>query len=331
MNWRVEGSDPQNPHGPGRGSARFSRHALRQAPRPTSPTPRWVGRAGACLLVVLAACATEPPPQKEAKVATPALLDRAERSRSRGDYDAAIRDFKELVERVPWNDRAKEALAGTYADRAAKNRDAGKLPSAEEDLREAVAVLPNDATHKRNLAIVLYERASFENDPQKAAGLRKEAKVLSPDLDLGDVPASAALERRLDMAFDLVQRGQVEAGIRTLEQIHRDYPEDPSAARLLAQALVKHAGEFSERKNYPAAAGVLDQAVGIYAKILPCDGKNCKPAELRLAHHNRVVAWLNAYKADEARRALEDAERVGLKFPDLRAAVKEAGNYGQGQ
>jgi len=277
---------------------------------------------------MLAACAS-PPPAEQPKVPTPALLERAERSRSRGNYDAAIRDFEELVERIPWNERAKEALAATYAERAASARDAGKLPKAEEDLRQAVTVLPSDANHRRNLAIVLYERASFENDPQKAAGLRKEARELAPDLNLSNVPLSAALERRLDMAFDLVQRGQVEAGIRTLEQIRRDYPEDRSTARLLAQSLVKQAAAFSERKNYAAAGGVLDRAVETYAAILPCDGKSCKPEELRLAHRNRVVAWLNAYKAEEAARALEDAERVGLKFPDLRTALGDAEKYGE--
>ena len=326
MHWRVEGSDPQNSHRPGHGPGSAPQPARRSF---AAATPRWVARTSLSLLVALAACAKPAAPPPEAKVPTPALLERAERSRSRGDYDAAIRDFAELVERIPWNERAKEALAATYADRAASARDAGKLPKAEEDLRQAVAVLPKDANHRRNLAIVLYERASFENDPQKATGLRAEAKSLAPDLDLGNVPQSAALERRLDMAFDLVQRGQIEAGIQTLEKIHRDYPEDRSTARLLAQALVKHAAEFSDRKNYPAAGGVLDHAVEIYAKILPCDGKNCKPEELRLAHHNRVVAWLNAYKADEARRALEDAEKVGLKFPDLRTAVGDAGKYGE--
>jgi hypothetical protein len=42
----------------------------------------------------------------------------------------------------------------------------------------------------------------------------------------------------------------------------------------------------------------------------------------RLAHRSRVVAWLNAERPDEAARALGEAERAGVSFPDLRKALR---------
>ncbi len=85
------------------------------------------------------------------------------------------------------------------------------------------------------------------------------------------------------------------------------------------------ASAFSEHRNYAAAGPELDRAVAVYASGA-CASDACGADEVRIAHHNRIVAWLNALRAAEARRALEDAERSGLRFPRLQAVLADLGS-----
>jgi tetratricopeptide (TPR) repeat protein len=263
--------------------------------------------------------------QRPADQTVAPLVSRAERSREAGDFDTAIPAYAEAFERTPWNTKLKRALAVTHTERAAYQRSNGSLAGAEEDLRAALELYPDDAEFRRGLAVVLLERSSYEADPARAAALRSEARALDTDLAIPEQRVDATLERRMDLAFELLERGQVEAGIFDLQNLRRDYPQDPAVARLLAQALVRRSGEFSERSNFSKARELLDQAVLLYAELLPCDGQRCQADELKVAHYNRIVICVNGGDVEAARAALADAKKAGLSFPDLAAAVERRG------
>jgi tetratricopeptide (TPR) repeat protein len=189
------------------------------------------------------------------------LIERAERARQTRDFDAALAAYREALERTPWNTRLQRALAVTYADRGARERDEGQLPAAERDLREALRLAPEDAEFKENLAVVLLERASLDLDQPRAAERRQEARQLAPQLAESAPRVNATVERRLDLAYELLERGQMEAGIERLDQLLADEPQRADVRVLLAQAHVRQGNEYSRRSRFAAAAEELDRAV----------------------------------------------------------------------
>lgn len=290
-------------------------------------TTRW-GLPAALALVV--ACASPGPetPEVEGPETVSPIIARAERLRARGDYDTAIAAYREALERTPWNDRIQRALATTYAERAGRRRTEGDRAAAEADLRAAVALYPDDTDLRRNLGVVLLERAVVESDPARARALREEASGLAPDLDPSGAVLDAGLERRIDLALELIESGRVEAGIDALERLHASVPGNAGVARLLAQSHVRLATERSQRANFVGAGRALDRAAELYRELGDCEDPRCEREELRLAHHNRVVAWINASDPAAARRALAEAAALGLRFPQLEgelAAMPGAG------
>lgn len=250
-------------------------------------------------------------------------MSRAERSRAVGEFDVAIEAYRQAYERTPWNDRLKRALAVTYTERAQSVRNEGELIAAEKDLREALGLFPEDMDFRRNLAVVLLERAQAETDRERSRALVEEVRALDASMDVPDRVVRAELERRLDLAFELLERGQLEAGIGQLEGIRRDYPAESEPVKLLAQAHVRYADGFATRQNHKRAAELLDRATSLYAEIGPCDGERCDPEELRTAHYNRCVAWLNARDDARARVAIQEARALGFSFPDVEQALSE--------
>jgi tetratricopeptide (TPR) repeat protein len=251
------------------------------------------------------------------------LVTRAERSRARGDYAVAIDLYTQAYQRTPWNERLKQSLAASHAEKGQRARSEGELPAAEQDLRAALALYPDDKDFRRNLAIVLLERAQQEMDEARADALLAELRTLAPDLEVPNRVTKAGVERRLDLAFELLERGQVDAGVQELESVHRDFPSEPAPTRLLAQAIARQADAFTERTNFVAAGEAMDRAVALYAELLPCtDTDRCKPEEFEVLSRNRVTAWYNAVQYDRARAALADARAKGLSFPDLQAELK---------
>lgn len=251
------------------------------------------------------------------------LIEQAERAQHRHDFDVAISAYREALEQTPWNARLQRALAVAHADRAARSRDEGRLPAAERDLREALRLAPEDAEFEENLAVVLVERAALDLDEERAAERRREAQEIAPQLARSAPRVNASVERRLDLAFQLLERGQIEAGIERLSQLLAEKPERADVRVLLAQAYVRQGTEHSRRGNFTAAVEALDRAVELYGPLGRCDAGACRPDELRLAHHNRITALLNGSQEERARQALADAERLGLRFPELRRAVSE--------
>ena len=230
------------------------------------------------------------------------LVQSAEQAFDRGDYDAAIAAYVEALERTPWNDRLVANLVAAYAARAESAREqpgVEPLERAAADLRRALELRPDDPLLRANLARVLVEQANR----------------------VGERPL---LERRLDLAFELLERGQLEAGIFRLEALRRDYPESRSAALLLGQALGRLASQLEAQAEHASAAESFGRAVEVLAEICPCppgESAACDGAELRLAHHNRIVSWINADRPADARAALLEAEAAGLEFPRLRRAL----------
>ncbi len=277
----------------------------------------------ACALLA-GACGGREPVAEEADMATVSpLLMRAERAAAARDFDAAIESYREALELTPWNTRIERALVAAYVARAAQSREHGKagLLESETDLRTALELAPDDPEVKQSLAVVLLDLASRETDEERYAALRAEAAGHAPDLVASTPQVRLPVERRLDLAFELLERGQLEAGMQRLESLHADYPERDDATRLLAQARVRHGAELASVNRHASAGRSLGAAVELYAGLLPCDGERCDEHELEIAHHNRVVAWLTAEQLDEVRRALDEAEEAGLCFPKLRKAL----------
>jgi tetratricopeptide (TPR) repeat protein len=308
-------------------------HRTRRSPERVARRRHPLAALFAVAILSCAAPAPSPPTPDPAagRTTVGTLVTRAEKAREDGDFDTAIEAYREALERTPWNTRLQNALATTHAERAIHTREEEGvfgLEAAERDLREAHRVAPERADIRRNLAVVLVERAVRESDPERAAALREEAGGLDPEIaTLGEGPRPD-IERRLDLAYELVERGQIDMGIRRLEALHREHPEDAATARLLAQALSRKAALRADRGRQTEAAELLDRAVEVYADlvaVLPPDERDPSiTEEIRATHHNRIVSWLNASRPEAATRALEDAERAGFEFPELARAVQSS-------
>jgi len=276
-------------------------------------------------VAALAACGgsgTGGPAASDADRGVAPIVERAEAAKASGDLDAAIHGYEEAAKRTPWNKQLTSQLVAAYAERAERERrkpgGAAGLALADADLHAAHALAPDDAAITRSLAAILLERAAFEADDALAAKLRAEAAALAPDLAAQHPDVRLPVERRIDLAYDLIDQGNLAAGIDQLESLVREYPKNPKATRLLAQALVRLGGEQTETRDYDGAHASYTRAVGLYALLLPCDGTRCDSAELELAHRNRILGALFAQRDAEARAALREAEAVGLHFDDLR-------------
>ena len=121
----------------------------------------------------------------------------------------------------------------------------------------------------------------------------------------------------MDLAYELIDRGQLDAAIDQLERIHARYPTHEGAAVLLAQVQVRKGTELAELSDYDAAGARFGRAVELYASLEHCREGACERGDLELAHRNRITLWLNAHRRDEARQALVDARVAGLQFPEL--------------
>lgn len=272
---------------------------------------------GGLALALAGACASPEPEEATPRGVAP-LIERAELSMERGDYDAAIPAYEQALEITPWNTRVTRALAAAHAERGARTRAEGSLPAAETDLRRALELQPDDAELRFNLAVVLIERADLDMDAARAARLRAEAARLSPELYAGSPAVNALLERRLGLAYELLERGQLEAGAGRLAWLQADYPDEPRVRRLRAQAEVALGGRLFQRGNFAGAAEHYGRAVALYTG---CAADVCGREEVALAHQNRVVALFETSSTVAARAALEQAEAQGLRFPKLRAML----------
>lgn len=288
---------------------------------------------GATLLVAagLACAPSGTAPETDEQVTAGRLVERAESARAAGELDGAIEAYREALDRTPWNTRLQRVLAETYADRAARARDEGPagLGGAEQDLREAQRLAPDDANVRHNLAVVLLERADRAMDASEARELRAEALALDPSVAEAGPARRADIERRLDLAYDLVREGHLDAGIERLERIRADHESHSGAIHLLARALATKGLRLAERGRHAEAAGLFDRAVALYARLPDATPPVPFEGEVRLevegAHRNRVVSWLNASRPDEARSALAESEAAGFRLPDLSRAIAGAG------
>jgi tetratricopeptide (TPR) repeat protein len=273
----------------------------------------------------VAGCASRAPQQEPGPEGIGPVVARAEAAEAEGDHDAAIAAWREALERTPWNERLRGRLASAHAARAAVARGKGgaaALMRAETDLRAARELVPDDATLRRNLALVLAERAERSADPAEAEHLRQEAAALDPTA----VAAAAGLgdvERRLDVAHALVERGQLEAGLLDLEPLWREHPGRQDVGRLYAQTLLRQGVARQEQGDFDGAGAAFDRALEVLRALGACRASPCDDPDVRAAHYDRVVNWLNADRVDVARRALADAEQAGLRFPELRATLGE--------
>jgi tetratricopeptide (TPR) repeat protein len=259
------------------------------------------------------------------------IVARAEGAMQAEDFETAIELYRAAFERTPWNTRLRDALAAAHAGRARQARERGRfreLPAAEADLRAALELRPGDPDLERNLAVVLAERASVDLDPARAGELRQEARALDPHVEASLPARRADLERRLDLAFELLERGQLDAGIQRLRSLRAGEPDYRPATLLLAQALVRKGSALHGAGRYAEAGAALDDAVDVYRDLGPCGSGPCSDAELRQevakAHQSRIVAWLEAVRLERAEQALEDAESAGLSFPQLRRVLPDS-------
>ena len=111
--------------------------------------------------------------------------------------------------------------------------------------------------------------------------------------------------------LEIIQRGQLAAGIDQLERLVARNPDHQQARLLLARAQVNQANEFGGRENFKAAGALLDRAVETYAALEDPTGV-CQPGEIETLHRNRVRVWRRAGMADRIEAALDDAQAAGL-------------------
>ncbi|MFQ5515775.1 MAG: tetratricopeptide repeat protein [Myxococcota bacterium] len=278
------------------------------------------------LLAVGAACTSPDVPEPRHEVSVSARIEAAERAMRRADYDTAIGAYRDAFQRTPWNTRLGRTLAAAYVKRATQSRHSGGVPGlreAEKDLRAALELVPEDGTLRRSLAVVLVEQAARQGDPARAGALREEARSYAPEL-VDTMPVrQVRVERKLDLAYELIERGQLDAGIDALERLHRAHPSHAATTGLLARAYVQRADGLAVLGDLTRAGEALDRAVALYDELEGCPGEACAREELRLAHHNRIHLWLNAERLSEARAALREAEAVGLSFSELREALSQ--------
>ncbi|MFI5314315.1 MAG: tol-pal system YbgF family protein [Myxococcota bacterium] len=282
---------------------------------------------GVCLAVVAlagAACSgasSSDAARDAASAGVAPIVARAAAAAASGDLDAAVDGYSEAIERTPWNTRLRSQLVAAHTERAEqKRRKPGGpvgLAAAEKDLRAAHALAPDDAVVTRSLAAILVERAAFEADDALAAALRAEGVRLAPELAEQTPAVRLPIEQRLDLAYDLIEQGNVDAGIDQLHTVVREYPQNAQAARMLAQALVRLGNQQTEVHDYDGAQQSFSEAVEQYARLLPCDGTRCDSAELELAHRDRILSALDAQRIDLARAALAEAQGLGMNFDDL--------------
>jgi len=285
----------------------------------------------AAVAIAGAACggAASDPARESAAAGVAPIVARAEAAQSSGDVDGAITGYSAALERTPWNGRLRSQLVAAYTQRAeAKRKKPGGakgLALAEQDLRSAHELAPDDSTVSRSLAAILIERAAFERDDTLAAQLRAEANQLSPDLAAQNPERRLPVETRIDLAFDLIDRGSIDAGIDQLRAVVREYPSNTKARRLLAQALVRLGTDQTQSRDYDGAAASFSEAVEQYAQMLPCDGQRCDSSELELAHRNRIISAMDAGRVDLARSAYAEAKAIGLSLDDLLQRFPELG------
>lgn len=314
----------------GVGRVRYVHAVTAPSRRYSTPRPSGAQRAGAVLsllawLALLAGCASRASPPPEPQPTASELVIGAQRAHLRGDYTAAEVGYRAALEKTPWNERLRASLAAVLVDRAAATRQRGGVSAIDraiDDLRAARELAPTDEVVQRDLAVLLLERSQRTTDPKRAAVLRQEASDLAPDLAEQVPEHRPEIERRLDLAYELVLRGQLDAGIARLETLDREYPERLDVRLLLAQALVQRGTRMASHGDHPRAAAQFGRAIALYDIPGVCEGA-CAESEVALAHRNRIVAWLNAPVPHEARRALEQAERQGLRFPELERALRE--------
>ena len=308
---------------------------MRIRAQPSRATYSVAGRLRALCLSLLAvtgaACggAASDPARESAAQGVAPIVARAEAAQASGDLDQAIDGYSTAIERTPWNERLRSQLVAAYTQRAeAKRKKPGGakgLALAEHDLRSAHELAPDDETVKRSLAAILIERAAFERDDTLAAELRAEANTLAPELAAQNPERRLPVETRIDLAFDLIDRGSIDAGIDQLRALVREYPTNAKARRLLAQALVRLGTDQTQSRDYDGAAASFSEAVEQYAQMLPCDGQRCDSSELELAHRNRIISAMDAGRIDLARAAFAEAKAIGLNLADLEKRFPELG------
>jgi tetratricopeptide (TPR) repeat protein len=249
------------------------------------------------------------------------IVTRAEAARAQGDYTAAIDDYKAAIERTPWNAQLRQDLVACYAARAEKTRTkpggSKGLAASEADLRAALKLEPKEPALKRSLAAVLLEEAGYAKTDEEIATLRGEARELAPELEAQAPVVRKSAEVRIDLAYDLIERGQLDAGIDQLEALVKEDPGEPGGTRLLAQAYVRKGGVQNGRADYEGAQQSFTRAVELYAQLAPCDGTRCDERELSMAHKNRIASALDGADWPAARAALAEAKALGLSYPDL--------------
>ena len=296
--------------------------------------PRPVPRVSTvhCLVLVtaLSACATDSP-ELEVERGTAPLIEAAERASEAGDWAVAIESYAAALERTPWNTRLVPLLVHAHVERASQlrseNRGPRGLEAAEAELRRAWELAPDDADIERSLGVILAERAAYASSDAEAAALRAAATRHAPEVVADLQPRRLGIERRLDLAIEEIERGQLDAGLDRLERMHVEHGDRVDVARLLAQARVRKGIVLSDRRNWDAAAEKLAGAVEIYAGLGHCVDDRCKRSELETAHHNYIVNWLQADRYDEAQAALAHARSLGLRFPTLADAVAKGANW----
>lgn len=207
------------------------------------------------------------------------LFQRAVEEQQRGDFQAAIRDYKKVVELQPAQVQAKVNLGAALAH-------VGQFDEAIAMYRAALPTLKDKNPVLMNLALAYYKKGDLENARQQfeilhdAMPENARVVVLLGDCDLRLAKTNAALslleplesnnERNMDFEYvlgsALIQGGRRREGVARIEKVAQAGPA--ADAYLLAGATLLDLNEYEQaRKDLEEALKLNSSLPAVYTLV----------------------------------------------------------------
>lgn len=231
----------------------------------------------AILTLALFACLTQTVAQAPPHTVAPdGLLREAIDAQQRGDYDRAVRDYRDLLKLRPNEVEARVNLGAALVH-------LGQYDSAITEYRKALPLLPEKNTVLLNLALAFYKKGDFVNAREQFESLHKaqptEVRIAillgDTDLRLGDflaavtmlTPLEAGNPQNLDFEYvfgsALIKLGRQREGVSRVEKAAE--AGNSADAYMLAGMTLLSLNEFEQaRRDLDAALRLNPNLPGIY-------------------------------------------------------------------
>jgi tetratricopeptide (TPR) repeat protein len=300
----------------------------------------------AVVLAILLSAGSASAQQQDADQILKAAID----AQQHGDYDAAIRDYRRVLELRPNTFEAKVNLGAALVHQ-------GQFDAAIDQYKSALASSPQNRAVLLNLALAYYKKGDFKAAREQFANLEKlqpndvRTAILLGDTDLrmGEfnaavellTPREAANAANLDLEYvlgsALIKTGRRREGVERVEKVATG--GNSADAFLLAGVTLLEMDEYERaRRDLDAALNLDPKLPGIYtlagtARDKTGDAAAAEPAFRKALEVNPNDFDANLYlgailykrrQMDEAKTYLERA--LGLK-PESSMARYEYAMY----